>query len=92
MSLIYFILCASGMTSIIVHGTIFDKIRPNWKLFKCCQCCGFWVGMLLWIISPYTTLFNFDRSLVTMFLLGCLSSATSYVIDVIFDDEGIKIK
>ena len=37
-------------------------------------------------------LFSFDESLVTGFLLGCLSSATSYVLNMLFGDNGLKIE
>jgi len=53
---------------------------------------GFWVGIILWSINSYTQLFSFDESSVTAILLGCLSSATSYVLATLFDDDGIKVK
>jgi hypothetical protein len=89
--MINFILCAFGLTQILCFGKIFDKIRPNYKFFHCPMCVGFWVGMFLWFISPFTTLFTFDRSLITCFLLGCLSSGMSYVISMMFGDEGLNI-
>jgi len=42
------------------------------------------------LLSPFTELFNFDVTVVNFFLLGWLSSGTSYVLNVIFGDEGIK--
>lgn len=90
MNLLYFVLVCFGLTSIIVYGKIFDKIRPSWKLFNCCACMGFWVGLFVWIISPFSTLFNFDNSVVTGFFLACLSSGTSYIMCSVFGDEGIK--
>ena len=96
LELTYFILSASGITQILVYGKILDKIRPTqgWlgELLSCTMCTGFWVGLFLWSINPYTQLFSFDESPVTAFLLGCISSATSYVLSIAFDDDGIKVK
>ena len=94
MSLLTFVLCAFGLTQIIVYGTIFDRIRPTngWLgcLFNCSMCVGFWSGLFLWGINDFTTLFIFDNSILTGFLLGCLSSGTSYVLCQVVGDEGVK--
>lgn len=96
LELTYFILSAFGLTQILVYGSILNPIRPVkgklGELFKCPMCMGFWVGLFLWSINPYTQLFSFDESPVTAFLLGCVSSATSYVLSMVFDDDGIKVK
>jgi hypothetical protein len=92
MGLIYFILASYGLTQILVYGSIFDKIRPNQDFFKCPMCMGFWVGIFLWAINNYTELFIFDYSPITAFLLGCLSSGTSYVLNMLFGDSGINIR
>ena len=91
MSIIYFVLCAYGLTQILTAGSIFDWVRPNHKFFHCSMCIGFWVGAFLLWVSPYTELFSFDRSFTNAFLLGCLSSGTSYIVDKLFDDEGLRI-
>ena len=95
LDLIYFILASYGLTQILVYGSIFDAIRPTkgklGELFKCPMCMGFWVGLLLWSINPYTQLFSFDYSPITAFLLGCVSSGTSYIQAVAFDDDGFQI-
>ena len=54
------------------------------------MCVGFWVGVLLLVLNPFTELFTFDVSLVNALMLGCLSSGTSYILNMIFGDEGIK--
>ena len=96
MSLLYFVLCSFGLTQILVYGKIFDKIRPTegWtgELLSCPMCTGFWVGVFLWALNATTELFSFDSSVTTALLLGCLSSATSYVLNVIFGDEGIRLE
>ena len=96
MDILSFILVAYGLTQILVYGSIFNSFRPTngrlGELFRCPMCLGFWVGMYLYVISPFTELFTFEPSVVTPFLLGCLSSGTSYILCQTFDDEGIKIK
>ena len=99
MDLIYFILCSYGLTQILVFGSIFNSIRPTkeWlrgfgKLFHCPMCMGFWVGVFLFGINGLTELFNFDYNVANAFLLGCLSSCTSYLISALVNDFGFKIK
>ena len=95
MSLLYFILCAYGLTQILVYGSIFNLIRPTTgrlgELFRCPMCMGFWVGLFLWAVSPHTLLFMFDNGPTTGFLLGCLSSGTSYVLNMLFGDKGLNV-
>jgi hypothetical protein len=92
--LLYFILCAYGLTQIIVYGTIFDRIRPQQAvlggLFHCPMCMGFWIGIFLFGINDLTELFSFDYNYINAFLLGCLSSGTSYAFNMIFGDNGVK--
>jgi len=90
MSLIYYILSCFGLTQILVSAKILECIRPKHYFFHCSMCTGFHVGWIVWYFSKYTTLFTYDRSFVTAFLLACLSSGTSYVLCSIFGDEGIK--
>tara|TARA_R110000824_G_scaffold137964_1_gene302667 strand:- start:35 stop:343 length:309 start_codon:yes stop_codon:yes gene_type:complete len=94
MELLTFVLCAYGLTQIIVYGKVLDRIRPTkgklGGLFKCPMCMGFHTGWFLMLLSPFTELFNFDVSIANFFILGCISSGTSYVLNMIFGDEGIK--
>jgi hypothetical protein len=94
MELLTFILCAYGLTQTIVYGKILNRVRPTkgtlGELFGCPMCMGFHVGWFLMLLSPFTELFNFDITVVNFFLLGWLSSGTSYVLNMIFGDEGIK--
>ena len=94
MNLLIFILISYGLTQILCYGKIFDKIRPKTgffgELLSCSMCTGFWVGLTLWIMQPLTNLYHFDNCVLTGFLLGCLSSGTSYLLDKIVSDEGIK--
>ena len=98
MELLYFVLTAYGLTQIIICGSIFDKIRPNkdWlhgfgKLFHCPMCLGFWSGVLLFSINDQTELFTFEHNFFNAFILGCLSSGTSYLLSVLINDYGLKL-
>ncbi len=96
MELLYFVLTAYGLTQILVYGTIFDKIRPTrgklGELFRCPMCLGFWVGAFLFGINKYTELFTFDYTIANLFILSCLSSGTSYVLNMIIGDCGLKVE
>jgi len=54
------------------------------------MCMGFHVGWILMLLSPYTELFSFDVTPINFFLLGWLSSGTSYTLNMIIGDDGIK--
>jgi hypothetical protein len=94
--LLWFILAAYGLTQILVYGTIFDSIRPTkgklGDLFKCPMCMGFWVGAFLFGINDHTELFTFEYTIANLFILGWLSSGTSYVLNMIIGDCGLKIE
>jgi hypothetical protein len=95
MELLTFILCAYGFTQILVYGKIFSRLRPKkgklGELANCPMCMGFHVGWILMLLSPFTELFNFDVSVVNFFLLGWLSSGTSYILNMLFGDYGLQI-
>ena len=95
MNLVWFILCAYGLTQILVYGSIFNNIRPakSWlrgfgELFHCPMCMGFWVGVFLFCISRYTELFTFEQSSANLFICGWVSAGTSYIMNVLFCDNG----
>tara|TARA_B100000073_G_C23294040_1_gene395761 strand:- start:177 stop:368 length:192 start_codon:yes stop_codon:yes gene_type:complete len=56
------------------------------------MCTGFWVGLFLWSVKDYTQLFTFDNSFITGLLLGFAGSAASYIGNMVFGDDGIKIE
>ena len=93
--LLSFVLCAYGLTQILVYGTIFNSIRPQkgrlGELFECPMCMGFWVGVFLCGINGFTELFTFDYSLANFLICGWLSSGTSYIFNVLFCDNGFQI-
>jgi len=99
MELITFTLIAYGLTQILVYSDapIIKRLRPPkesargyGKVFHCPMCMGFHVGWFLMLLSPFTELFNFDITVTNFFLLGWLSSGTSYVLNTVFGDKGIK--
>jgi len=96
LGLIWFILAAYGLTQILVYGTIFDAVRPTkgklGELFHCPMCIGFWVGVFLWGINRYTELFTFEYTIINLFILGYVSSGTSYILNMIIGDCGLKIE
>ena len=96
LQLIYFILIAYGLTQVLCYGSILKPIRPTngffGELFKCPMCTGFWVGVFLCGVSPYTELFSFECSIINCILLGFLSSGTSYILNMGVGDDGFNIK
>jgi len=92
--LLTFILCAYGLTQILVYGKIFSRLRPKkgrlGELANCPMCVGFHVGWILMLLSPFTELFSFDVTVFNFFLLGFLSSGTSYILNMVFGDNGVK--
>jgi len=100
MELILFVLAAYGLTQILVYSDmpVIKKLRPHkesykgyGKVFHCPMCMGFHVGWLLMLLSPFTELFSFDVSVFNFFLLGSLSSGTSYILNMVFGDDGIQV-
>ena len=92
MSFIYFVLCAYGLTQILAFSRIFDSYRPKHHFFHCPMCIGFWVGVLLLLLNPFTELFTFDVSLINGLLLGWLSSGTSYALCMLISDGGFELE
>ena len=99
MELITFTLIAYGLTQILVYSDmpLIKRLRPSkeagrgyGKVFHCPMCMGFHVGWFLMLLSPFTELFNFDITVTNFFLLGWLSSGTSYVLNMVFGDKGIQ--
>ena len=99
MELALFVLIAYGLTQILVYSDmpIIKRLRPDkesyrgyGKVFHCPMCMGFHVGWILMLLSPFTELFSFDVSLLNLFLLGGLSSGTSYILTMLFGDNGVK--
>ena len=54
------------------------------------MCVGFWVGVFLMLLNPFTELFMFDISVANALLLGSLSSGTSYALCMLISDGGFQ--
>lgn len=94
LKLLIFILGCYGCTQILVFGSIFDRIRPKKiKFFHCPLCMGFYVGLLYGFAFYYFDYFSFINCFpIHLFISGCISSGTSYILCQLFGDNGIKIE
>lgn len=92
LNLLLFILACSGGTQIIVYGKIFEKLREFIPLFKCSMCTSFWFGILIHTFFYIQDIRIFPNYLLGAFLLGCISSGTSYILNMGVSDDGINIK
>ena len=90
MDLVYFILISYGLTQILTYSKLLNKIRPKHYFFHCSMCIGFWVGVFLLVTNRLTELFTFEHSLYNAFVLGCLSSGTSYILAMLVGDKGVR--
>ena len=54
------------------------------------MCMGFWVGVFLLSLNPFTELFMFDISVANALILGSLSSGTSYALCMLISDGGFQ--
>jgi len=90
LDLLYFVLTAYGLTQLLVFSSLFNKIRPKHHFFHCAMCMGFWVGAFLFGINGFTELFTFDYNIANFFILSWLSSGTSYFVNMLLKDEGIR--
>jgi len=56
------------------------------------MCIGFWAGITLLFLNPFTELFTFDISVTNALLLGFLSSGTSYALCAFISDGGFQFE
>jgi hypothetical protein len=91
LDLIYFILCAFGCTQILVYSDLIPRPKTGWlaKFMRCPMCLGFHVGWILMFVP--TDLFIYEVSPSNGFMLGFISSGTSYLLNMVMSDEGINI-
>jgi len=89
-NILSFVLCCYGLTQILVYSSLLSLIRPKYHFFHCPMCIGFWSGVLLLFLNPFTELFTFEVSLVNGLLLGWLSSGTSYALCMLISDGGFQ--
>ena len=98
---LFITLAGVGATLIITQSHLFQPLQKFFnpetqpyaaKFFNCPMCMGFWVGLFLGGIDPFTQLFSLSTNLVDNVLLGFISSGTSYLLDKMVSDEGIQIQ
>lgn len=90
---ILFILICYGLTNILLYGSVFDKIRPNTKLFSCSLCMGFHSGWIVLLLSNLSGLLSLPYiTFIDYIFAGCLSSGTTYMLDKLIGDHGFNIK
>jgi cell division protein FtsW (lipid II flippase) len=92
MNLIVFVLACYGLTSILVWGKVFDRIRPKHAFFHCSQCVGFWVGVLIFSLFWISNIKLFPNSYCGWLIFGCISSGTSYILDMLVGDCGFRVE
>lgn len=97
---LFYIIIGWSITSILVNGSIFDPLRIYLlvkkpilhKLFSCMQCSGFWVGVIIGILStsgviynPLDALFSMEtvwvNSIVAVVSYGFLNSGISVLVN-----------
>jgi len=87
MELIYFILICFGLTKIVVRSSIFKPLRNHFKLLSCCLCTGFHIGYII-----YFLMFFPQVSIINAFFYACISAGSSYILDTIIDDDGLRVE
>lgn len=85
---IWYRIAVVGATIILAFGRIFRSIRPKYYFFHCPMCIGFHVG---WIFA-LMYLFYYGKEINALFLFreACVGSILSYVIGMVFNDDGIN--
>ena len=92
MHLVEFILICWGMTQILAIGRVFNAIRPDYYLFKCPMCVGFWVGMFVYLATTYAEVTEWSKvDIWYVFFYGCISSGTSYGLIKAFGKHGVNL-
>ena len=102
MILLFWVLAAYGMTTIIVYGSIFEKFR-SWvislstffgKLVTCMMCMSFWVGAFMSLTLKGLTNHYFTAPwYMYLFYDACLTSGAVWAINAIiefFEESRLK--
>lgn len=97
MSWVLFILICYGITQIVIYGKIFNKFRPKAAFFHCSMCVGFWIGVMVgWLARFCPDMLGAvnmaSSTIIGLVFCGCISSATSYCLDVLIGDNGLNLK
>ena len=90
MELLYFILSTYGICGLIAILN-YRYLKKDYRILKCPYCLGFWVGLILFLSNGYTDLFNFNITILNAILMVFISGASTYILGMIVDDNGIRI-
>ena len=90
MELIYFILSTYGICGAISIIN-YRYIKKEVKILECPFCMGFWVGLKLFLLNGFTDLFTFDITIGNTILMAFIGGASTYILAMIIDDNGIRI-
>ena len=52
---------------------------------------GFWIGLKLFLLNGFTDLFTFDITIGNTILMSFIGGASTYILAMIVDDNGIRI-
>lgn len=91
MNFLLFLFICYGLTQILTSGKIFDSIRPKHYYFHCPMCIGFAVGILVFIAFWFCGIQLFPNIYVGSFFFGCISSAISFALMSLIQDDGLHI-
>ena len=90
MGLIYFILSTYGLY-LLISIINYRYIKKDYRVLNCPYCLGFWIGLVLFLLNGCTDLFTFDVTIFNTLLIAFIGGASTYILGVIVDDNGIKI-
>ncbi len=85
--LIIFVLSSYGLSFLFIWKL---NLFLQWKVFHCYYCTGFWSGIIIYLISNFTELLSFELSIINIILLGLTSGSTTYILESVIGDNGIK--
>ena len=52
---------------------------------------GFWIGLKVFLLNGFTDLFTFDITIGNTILMAFIGGASTYILAMIIDDNGIRI-
>ena len=95
MTIAFWIICAYGITQIIVDTEIFSGIRNFFRTYKltfwiysllsCIICTGTWVGFFMgyFFYSPIHEIYQLENIYLDTFMCGILASVTGWFLHLL---------
>ena len=78
------------MVKYLINGD--QKVESSVNCFLALCVWVFGVVFFLGLIHPFTRLPSLSTNIVDIFILACISSGTSYILDKIVGDDGIRLE